>query len=261
MQVGQGYERSCFMRGESKTEKRKDRAVNLFLSATERAAGSLEKNHRGILSACHVGDPGSIPGSGTSPGEGNGYPLQCSFLENPMDRGAWRASVHGVARVGRNLVTKPPPPQRSQRERMFQGGCHWQCHQPKSMLTVFSWGWLLDTNIRASTFLCVNIPDLFEEPSSARSSFYEAYGCGDSGRMAQGLLKLPMVPPELSSTLPPRKEMPAVTVGKESPQSFPTNSFSDGHRAQGDLGHRKEKRTLTEKTDKDLERLMEKKMG
>ena len=106
-----------------------------FLSATERAAGSLEKNHSGILSACHVGDTGSIPGSGTSPGEGNGYPLQCSFLENPTDRGAWRATVHGVARVGRNLVTKPPPPQRSQRERMFQGGCRWQCHQPKSMLT------------------------------------------------------------------------------------------------------------------------------
>lgn len=73
----------------------------------------------------------------------------------------------------------------------------------KIHVDMFSWGWLLDTNIRASTFLCVNIPDLFEEPSSARSSFYEAYGCGDYGRMAQSLLKLPMAPPELSSTLPP----------------------------------------------------------
>ena len=42
------------------------------------------------------GDPGSIPRSGRSPGEGNGYPLQYSCLENSMDRGAWQAVVHGV---------------------------------------------------------------------------------------------------------------------------------------------------------------------
>ena len=49
-------------------------------------------------SACNVGDPGSIPGLGRSPGEGNGNPLQYSCLENPMDRGTWRATVHGVAK-------------------------------------------------------------------------------------------------------------------------------------------------------------------
>ena len=43
-------------------------------------------------------DPGPIPESGRSPGEGNGYPLQCSCLENPMDRGALRATVHGVTK-------------------------------------------------------------------------------------------------------------------------------------------------------------------
>ena len=43
----------------------------------------------GKESACNAGDPGSIPGSGRAPGEGNGYPLQYSCLENPMDRGAW----------------------------------------------------------------------------------------------------------------------------------------------------------------------------
>ena len=48
-------------------------------------------------SAFNAGDPGSIPGSGRSPGEGNGNPLQYSCLENPMDRGAWVATVHGVA--------------------------------------------------------------------------------------------------------------------------------------------------------------------
>ena len=48
-------------------------------------------------SSCNAGDLGSIPGSGRSPGEGNGNPLQYSCLENPMDRGAWRATVHGIA--------------------------------------------------------------------------------------------------------------------------------------------------------------------
>ena len=52
----------------------------------------------GKESACNVGDQGSIPGSGRSPGEGNGYPLEYSCLENPMNRGAWRATVHGVAK-------------------------------------------------------------------------------------------------------------------------------------------------------------------
>ena len=43
-------------------------------------------------------------------GEGNGNPLQYSCLENPMDREAWQATVHEVARFGHDLVTKPPPP-------------------------------------------------------------------------------------------------------------------------------------------------------
>ena len=50
---------------------------------------------------------GSVPGLERSPGEGNGNPLQYSCLENPMDRGAWWATVHGVARVGHDLATKP----------------------------------------------------------------------------------------------------------------------------------------------------------
>ena len=52
----------------------------------------------GKESACNVGDLSSIPGLGRSPGEGNGYPLQYSWLENPMDRGAWWATVHGIAK-------------------------------------------------------------------------------------------------------------------------------------------------------------------
>ena len=50
------------------------------------------------MSAYNVGDPGSIPGLGRSPGEGNGNPLQYSCLENPMDGEAWWAIVHGVAK-------------------------------------------------------------------------------------------------------------------------------------------------------------------
>ena len=52
----------------------------------------------GKESACNAGDPGSIPGSGRSPGEVNGYPLQYSCLENPMDRRAWQATVHWVTK-------------------------------------------------------------------------------------------------------------------------------------------------------------------
>jgi len=51
-----------------------------------------------------------ILGSGRSSGVGNGNPLQYSCLEHPMDRGTWQATIHGVARVGHDLATKPPPP-------------------------------------------------------------------------------------------------------------------------------------------------------
>ena len=59
--------------------------------------------------ACNAGVPSSIPGSGRSPGEGNGNLFQQSCLKNSMDSGAWQATVHGVTRVGHDLVTKPPP--------------------------------------------------------------------------------------------------------------------------------------------------------
>ena len=52
----------------------------------------------GKASACDAEDPGLIPRSGRSPGEGNGNPLQYSCLENPMDRTAWWATVHGAAK-------------------------------------------------------------------------------------------------------------------------------------------------------------------
>ena len=61
----------------------------------------------GKESVCSTGDLGSIPGSGRSSGEGHGNTLQYSCLENPRDRGAWQGIVHGVPRVGHDLVAKP----------------------------------------------------------------------------------------------------------------------------------------------------------
>ena len=58
----------------------------------------------GKESACKAEDPGLIPGSGRSPGEGNGNPLQYSCLENSMDSGAWWATVCGVAKSGTGLT-------------------------------------------------------------------------------------------------------------------------------------------------------------
>ena len=52
----------------------------------------------GKETACNAGDPGSIPGLGRCPGEGNGNPLQYPCLGNCMDRGAWQATVHGVTK-------------------------------------------------------------------------------------------------------------------------------------------------------------------
>jgi len=57
-------------------------------------------------STYNAGDPDTIPGLGRYPGEGNGNPLQYSCLGNPMDRGAWRAIVYGVASVGHGLAAK-----------------------------------------------------------------------------------------------------------------------------------------------------------
>ena len=56
-------------------------------------------------SACNVGDQGSVPGLGRFPGEGNGNPLQYSCMENFIDRGAWRATVHWVSKSHTQLTT------------------------------------------------------------------------------------------------------------------------------------------------------------
>ena len=64
--------------------------------AQDYAANWLPRWHSGIESTCHSKRCGSIPGLGRSLGVGNGNPLQYSCLENPVDRGVWRAALHGV---------------------------------------------------------------------------------------------------------------------------------------------------------------------
>ena len=77
----------------------------------ELLSGSVVKNLPAIQeTAYNERNVGLIPGSGRAPQEGNGKPLQYSCLGNPMVRGAWQATIHGVARVGHDLATKPPPP-------------------------------------------------------------------------------------------------------------------------------------------------------
>ena len=70
----------------------------LFDSGFPGSSGGKEPTH-------NVGDLGSIPGSGRSPGEGHGKPLLFSGLENPMDRRAWQATAHGITELDMTEVT------------------------------------------------------------------------------------------------------------------------------------------------------------
>ena len=69
-----------------------------YFSHSKRCVG-FPGSSDGKESAYNAGDPGSIPGSGRSPGEGNGNPLQYSCLKNSMDRGAWQATVLGLTEL------------------------------------------------------------------------------------------------------------------------------------------------------------------
>ena len=73
-----------------------------FLENTKYVLLLFPGSSDGKESVCNAGDPSSIPGSGRSPREGNGNPLQYSGLRNPMDRRAWWATIHKVTRVRGN---------------------------------------------------------------------------------------------------------------------------------------------------------------
>ena len=94
----------------------------------------LPRWHSGKSLPASVRDAGSIPGSGRSPAEGNGNPLQYSCLENSMDRGVWRSTVHGVAKSWTQLslisnnsrgTLETPGPLSVVSEPLFpHGSCH-----------------------------------------------------------------------------------------------------------------------------------------
>ena len=82
-----------------KKTKQCDPLVNLGKNFLKKSVNAgFPRDSDGKESTCNAGDPGSIPGSGRSPGEANGYPIQYSCLENSMDRGAWLATVHKVTK-------------------------------------------------------------------------------------------------------------------------------------------------------------------
>ena len=94
-----------FLMPQSYSESMRKKQYPITLLAFILSSKGFPHSSVGKESACHAGDSGLIQGSVRFPGEGNGNPLQYSCLENPMDRGAWRATVHGVSRVGHDLAT------------------------------------------------------------------------------------------------------------------------------------------------------------
>ena len=94
--------------------------------------------------ASQTRNTGSFPRLGRSPGEGNGSPLQYSCLGNPMDREAWRATVHGVSRVGHNLVTKQ---ERNNVQCSHKAG-HRACRHLPNWITVKNRGTVSRVHIR-----------------------------------------------------------------------------------------------------------------
>ena len=98
-----------------------------------------------------IRDIGSIPGSGRSPGGGHGNPLQCSCLENPMVRGSWRATVHGVAKSWTRLKQLSKHPWLwAKLQPLFLHGTisciHIQCDRHALSLGMSHWMSLLTTN-------------------------------------------------------------------------------------------------------------------
>ena len=121
----------------------------------------------GKESACNAGDVGSIPGSERFPGEGNGNPFQYSCLENPMDRGAWWAVVHGVTKSQKWL--------RDQRFRGFPGGIillclsvitnkpeyHFRCLLKTYVSTYVDWLFITLAYFKLGSFVFIDMPCIY----------------------------------------------------------------------------------------------------
>ena len=108
-----------------------------YIDGREGLGGSEVK-----ASASNAGDPGSIHGLGRSPGEGNGNPLQYSCLENPTDRGAWQATVHGVAKSWTELSHFTSIQRRPYPNHQNLWTCYflWQEFTGMIMVRIMKWG-------------------------------------------------------------------------------------------------------------------------
>ena len=105
LQHGSGRMEHLWPKGRSRRHSIHDKSGYLwFVHSMEQG---FSNGSDGQESPCSAGDLGSIPRSGRSPGEGNGKPLQYSCLGNPMDRAAWRATVHRVTKSWTRLSVRP----------------------------------------------------------------------------------------------------------------------------------------------------------
>ena len=120
----------------------------------------FEQCRRGKVSVYNAGDPGSSPGLGRSPGEGNGNPLQCYCLENPMDRGAWQATVHGVAKSRTRLSDL------AYQYLQCYLSCRFTCMSPKEQLRIFCKAQRTRGGCPCSFPLCWHLSKLLKDGSS-----------------------------------------------------------------------------------------------
>ena len=153
--------------------------------------------------ACNVGDPHSIPGSGRSPGEGNGYPLQYSCLENPTDSGAWWATVQGVAK-SRPWLTLPHFHFRDPRVWGMKHSGEWRCYATGSQCLQAQ-----------SPLVCLRQIPI---PRSASSDkFYAIAFATERAQKPLCSRSSPLSPPEGSTPPPVEQQSPLRTKKKLGP--------------------------------------------
>ena len=121
---------------------REDECQQLIVNVFSTSLPGFPHSSVGKESTCNAGDPGLSLWLGRPPGEGNSNPLQYSCLENPVDRGAWLATVPWLARVRHDLVTKPHTTH-LWRCQFWGRGCQGRCTEKRSwdiFLTRLGWG-------------------------------------------------------------------------------------------------------------------------
>ena len=143
----------------------------------------------GKESACNVGDLGSSPALGRSPGEGNGNPLQCSCLENPRDRAAWWAAVYGVAQSRTRLKRLSSSSSSSSRDSYREGNG-----------TTLQYSWLENPMGRGARDQIANIRWIIEKGREFQKNIYfcfidytKAFDCVDHNKPWKILKEMAML--------------------------------------------------------------------